>query len=408
MTRLTKEFDFTGADGSRLAGRLDLPGQEPLATVLFAHCFTCSKDYQASARIARALAESGFAVLRFDFTGLGGSGGDFANTSFASNVADLVAATEAMAARLQAPRLLVGHSLGGAAVIRAAARLPGVDAVVTIGAPHGPANLRRLFVGREEEIRERGVARIDIGGRSFPISSGFLDDIDRHPLEEALATLNRPLLVMHDPGDEVVPVEQADMIMAAASHPKSFIALDGAGHLLTRREDAHFAAGIIAAWARHALRLEPVVRRVDSAREEAGLVTVTETGEGKFANMVEAGHHRFAADEPEAVGGTDTGPGPYQFLLASLGACTSMTIRMYADRKNWPVERVSVALSHEKVAGPAGARIDRIERAITLDGQLDEEQRARLLEIADKCPVHRTLHGEPQIVTRLEDPDRAP
>lgn len=400
MTGLTEGFDFTGADGSRLAGRLELPAGKPLAAALFAHCFTCSKDYHASTKISRALAESGFAVLRFDFTGLGGSGGDFANTSFSSNVADLVAAARALADRVEAPNLLVGHSLGGAAVIRAAAEIPSIGAVATINAPFGPEHLRRLFEGQEAKIEQEGRGHIRIGGRTFPITRRFLEDIGRHPMEEALAGLGRPLLVLHDPSDATVPVENAERILAAARHPKSFVALDGAGHLVSRPDDARYAAGLIAAWARRALRLEPAMTRTESSREEAGLVVVTETGEGKFANLVQAGHHLLPADEPAAVGGDDTGPGPYQYLLAALGACTSMTLRMYADAKGWPVERISVALRHEKVQ-IATTRIDRMERDITITGQLDPEQRARLLEIADKCPVHKSLHSDPQIITRL-------
>jgi len=412
MIRLSRAFDFVGADGHRLAGRLDLPAGPPLATALFAHCFTCSKDYHASARISRGLAEHGFAVLRFDFTGLGNSDGDFANTDFSSNVADLVAAARALGAELAPPKLLLGHSLGGAAVLKAAAALDSVAAVVAIAAPASPAHLRHLIAGREEELARDGKVQVTMGAHSFPITADFLKDIEGQRMEEAIAGLGRPLLLLHDPADTVVSIGNAERILASARHPKSLVTLDGAGHLLARREDAQYATDIIARWARRTLKLEPAAARTLSAREEAGDVTVTETGEGRFANLVEAGPHLFPADEPVAVGGNDSGPGPYQLLLAALGTCTSMTVRMYAEHKGLPVERISVRLRHEKVPAPpgvttenAGNRLDRIDRELTVDGPLTADQRDRLLEIADRCPVHRTLMSRPEIRTRLAGAD---
>ncbi|ACI98568.1 bifunctional alpha/beta hydrolase/OsmC family protein [Rhodospirillum centenum] len=399
----TRQFDFMGGSGHRLSGRLDLPAGETRAAALFAHCFTCSKDHHASIRISRALAERGFAVLRFDFTGLGNSAGDFANTDFSSNVGDLVAAARALADAVAPPRLLLGHSLGGAAVIRAASELPEVGAVVTVNAPFGPAHLRRLVAGREAEIAAEGRARIEIGGRSFPITADFLEDIGDQPMAATLATLGRPLLVFHDPDDPVVPVENADRILAAARQPKSFIALDGAGHLVADREDAAHVAEIAAAWATRALRLAPADTAA-SPRNEVGRASVREAGDSRLGVLVTAGGRVFRADEPPPVGG-GSGPDPYQLLLAALGACTAMTLRLYAERKDWPLAGIAVDLAHGKTDGGDGRRIDRFERRLILDGPLDAAQKQRLLEIAERCPVHRTLESAPVIRTVLGGTD---
>lgn len=409
MTRLSRAFDFKGSQGHVLAGRLDLPATEPVATALFAHCFTCNKDYHASARISRGLAERGFAVLRFDFTGLGNSAGDFANTNFSSNVADLVAAATALGAAIAPPRLLIGHSLGGAAVLRAAADLPEVGAVATIAAPFDPGHIRWLVEGREAELEETGRVQVTIAGRSFPITRQFVEDIQTHRMEGTLAGLDRPLLVMHDPGDSTVGIENADLILAAAKHPKSFVAIPGAGHMAGRREDAQYIAETVSAWAMRSLGLQAAAKGPRPGADRS-VVTVSETGEGGYANLVDAGGHLLTADEPADVGGGDTGPNPYKLLLAALGSCTSMTMRMYAGRKGWPVGRLSVALTHAKVDAPpgvvtenAGNKVDRITRRITIEGVEDADIRARLLEIADKCPVHRTLMSTPEIVTTLEE-----
>jgi uncharacterized OsmC-like protein/pimeloyl-ACP methyl ester carboxylesterase len=409
MVRLTRPFDFPGADGQKLAGRLDLPATKPLATALFAHCFTCAKDYRAAARIARVLAERGIAVLRFDFTGLGNSGGDFANSNFSTNIRDLMAAAAALGAEIAPPRLLIGHSLGGAAVIKAAAQIPSIGAVATIAAPFDPGHIRWLVEGREAELAATGRALISIAGRPFPITQQFLDDIAAHGMEETLAGLGAPLLVFHDPADTVVPVANAELIMAAAVYPKSFIALPGAGHMVGRQEDAEFVADAIAV---HAVRSLGLSQKAEKAARIAGVeqVTVQETGEGNYSNMINADGHLLPADEPVEMGGRDTGPAPYDLLTSALGACTAMTVRMVADRKGWPLQRVAVSLSHEKVDAPAGVttqnagnKQDRFVRRITLDGPLSPDQRQKLLEIADKCPVHRSLHSTPVVETSLVD-----
>ncbi|SMF04847.1 putative redox protein [Tistlia consotensis] len=426
MAIRSEKFTFPGEGGLELAARLDLPEGAPRATALFAHCFTCTKDIFAAARIAERLAERGIAVLRFDFTGLGHSQGEFANSSFSSNVADLLHAADHLKRRGLAPDLLVGHSLGGAAVLAAAGDIPEVKAVATIAAPAEPSHVEHHFTGSRAAIERDGEAEVLLAGRPFRIKKQFLDDIAEHRLAERIAGLKRPLLIFHAPRDETVGIDNATRIFLAAKHPKSFVSLDDADHLLTRRRDAEFVAEVLAAWAGR--YLPATIRQpepVDSVAgqpvgEPAGAVTaggetpaegtvvVTESGSGRLGQTIRAGRHRLAADEPVAVGGEDGGPSPYDLLLAALGACTSMTLRLYAERKGWPLERTSVTLTHDKIHAEDCADcetrsglLDRIGRRLELTGELDEAQRAKLLEIADKCPVHRTLTSEIRIETEL-------
>jgi len=376
----------------------------PRAYALFAHCFTCSKDNFAARRISAALAGHGIATLRFDFTGLGHSEGDFANTDFSSNVGDLVAAADFLRDTRKAPAILVGHSLGGTAVLKAAGGIPEAVAVATIGAPSTPAHLNRLLAPAKPEIEARGEAAVEIAGRTFRITRGFLDDISDQAMDAAIGGLRRALLVMHSPLDVVVGIDSASEIFRAAKHPKSFVSLDDADHLLTRRADAAYVADVLAAWAGRY-----VPKRTEGERAtEDGAVTVRENGAGRFGQDVAMGPHLLSADEPESAGGRGAGPTPYQLLSAALGACTSMTMRMYADRKNWPLERASVTVRHDKIHAEDCADcetregwVDQFEREITLEGKLDDEQRRRILEIADKCPVHRTLHSEVRVRTTL-------
>ncbi len=403
MAVKTEKLTFTGAGGEALAARLDLPAGAPAAYALFAHCFTCSKDIFAAQRIAAGLAERDIAVLRFDFTGLGHSEGEFANTNFSSNVADLVKAADHLRATRAAPKLLVGHSLGGAAMLAAAARVPEAVAVATIGAPADPGHVAHLFRDAAPEIEAKGEAVVELAGRSFRIKKQFLDDISGHNLDAAIGGLGKALLVFHAPRDATVGIENAGHIFGAAKHPKSFVSLDGADHLLSRKADAVYVARVLAAWAGRYLGVEDARPALAAA---PGAVVVRETGAGRFAQEIAAGPHALRADEPVEYGGDDSGPGPYDLLLAALGACTSMTVRMYAERKGWPLERVSVTLSHDKIHAEDCAecetregRVDRIVRRLALAGDLDGAQRARLFEIADKCPVHRTLASEVSIVT---------
>jgi uncharacterized OsmC-like protein/alpha-beta hydrolase superfamily lysophospholipase len=404
MAPSTKSISFPGASGAALAARLDGPLAPPLAYVLFAHCFTCSKDTRAAAYISEALSESGLAVLRFDFTGLGGSEGEFANTNFSSNVADLLAAADYLRREHRAPAILVGHSLGGAAMLAAAAKIAEARAVITIGAPFDPSHVLALLRDSRETIERDGEAQIDIGGRPFRVKKQFLEDIAGQKLADTVGHLGKALLVMHSPRDTIVNIENASKIFLAAKHPKSFVSLDTADHLLTRRPDARYAAHVLAAWAERYLGVEP--EKIPEAPE--GKVLVRETREGKFTNQVIVGRHVFRADEPVAAGGNDTGPSPYDLLCAALGACTAMTMRAYADLKKLPLARASVELRHDKIYAADCAdcetregKIDRIERIIRLEGNLDAAQRAKLLEISEKCPVHRTLHSEISILTQL-------
>lgn len=407
-----ERIEFPGSAGHLLAARLDRPSGPVRAFALFAHCFTCSKDLAAASRIARALARRGIAVLRFDFTGLGHSEGEFANTNFSSNVGDLVAAADYLRAEHRAPELLIGHSLGGSAVLVAAARIPEAVAVATIGAPADPGHVARLFAAHADEIAEHGEAEVELAGRRFRIRRQLLDDLAAQRLEPAVAHLRKALLVLHAPLDEVVGIENASRIFQAATHPKSFVSLDSADHLLRRPADAAYAADVLAAWASRYLPDDAAPSAARDIAPEAGDgEVVVETGDGRFGQQIRAGRHDFLADEPRAAGGDDTGPSPYALLLASLGACTAMTLRLYAARKEWPLEQVQVRLRHEKIHArdcesceTQEGRIDRIDREIALTGALDDAQRAQLLAIADRCPVHRTLHGEVSVVTRLLAP----
>jgi putative redox protein len=408
-TMPTERFQFTGEGGHQLAASLDLPEREPLAYALFAHCFTCGKDVLAARRIAAALAAKGIAVLRFDFTGLGSSEGDFANSTFSSNVADLVRAADHMRETRKAPAILIGHSLGGAAILAAAEKIPDAKAVVTIAAPSDPAHVTGLFRDRIDDIRTHGQVEVSLAGRPFRIKREFLDDIAEHGLMAHVTNLHKALLVMHSPTDDTVGIDNATRIFVAAKHPKSFVTLAGADHLLSGKRDAAYVADVIATWATR--YLDPIVPGPSADLAEAPRnVVVRETRAGKFQQTVSVGPHRLLADEPVAAGGDDTGPGPYDFILAGLGACTSMTMRMYAERKSLPLERVTVTLTHSKIHAEDCAEcetstgmLDQIDRVIGMEGNLDAEQRQKLMEIADKCPVHRTLTSEIHIVTRPAD-----
>jgi len=403
-----ERFDFPNAQGQKLAALLDRPVGEPRAYALFAHCFTCGKDVRAAKRVAEGLTALGIAVLRFDFTGLGSSEGEFANTTFSSNVGDLVAAANELRSRAQAPAILIGHSLGGTAVLAAAAEVAEARAVVTIAAPCDPTHVTGLFKDRLEEIAAKGEIQATLAGRQFRISRAFVDDLAEQKLMQRIADLRKTLLIFHSPTDEIVAIDNASRIFAAAKHPKSFVSLAGADHLLSRRSDAAYVANVIHAWAERYLE-EP--QPVSEGAGGAKTVVVRETGGGRFQQEVTVGTHRFLADEPLEVGALDSGPGPYDLLLAGLGACTAMTLRLYAERKALPLERVTVRLNHSRIHAAdcedcetKEGMLDRIDRAITLRGALDAEQRRRLLEIADKCPVHRTLTSEIDIRT-VEQPE---
>jgi putative redox protein len=399
MTSTTLRFPAT--QGHQLVARLEMPAAAPRAFALFAHCFTCSKDSKGAAFVSQALAARGIAVLRFDLTGLGQSGGDFADSNFSSNVDDIVCAARFLTQEYSAPQLLVGHSLGGAAVLAAAEQLPDARAVATIGSPYDPRHVEHL-IQNKEELLTRGEATVDIGGRPFHVRRQLIEDLERHDPSKTIGALRKALLILHSPQDAIVPIDNAAKVFVAAKHPKSFVSLDRADHLLTRQEDAAYAAEVIAAWASRYLE--------ESESQVVEGVRVLEAGQGKFAQDVYMGRHRLRADEPVAVGGADAGPSPYDLLLAALGTCTAMTVRMYADLKKLPLARVSVDLKHDKVHAQdcedcetREGKIDRIDRVVTLEGELDETQRAKLLEIANKCPVHRTLHSEVWIPTTLAE-----
>lgn len=408
MTIQTERIDFTNSEGHRLSARLERPHGEIRAYALFAHCFTCSKDLKPIRRISRRLAEEGIAVLRFDFTGLGESEGDFTRTGFSSNIADLVSAADFLRERYEAPRLLIGHSLGGTAVLAAAPLIKEVCAVATIAAPSDTEHLHDILVRKAPELKEQETAEVVLEGRKVTIHRDLLADLSEQNIHEKLDGFRIPLIVFHSPVDQVVGVDHARRIFDYAHHPKSFVSLDEADHLLLKNdEDSFFIAASIAAWFERCLGQERK-RSAADPQVEPGTVIVESAPSG-LVQKVTAGRHRLVADEPESAGGDDRGPTPYDFLLTSLGACTAMTLRMYADRKEWPLEKVTVRLSHEKIHAEdceecetAEGKVDRIERRITVEGDLTKEQRERLLEIADRCPVSRTLKSEINIRTRIE------
>jgi putative redox protein len=398
----SKRITFTNQQGNELAARLDLPDNtHPHSYAIFAHCFTCNKDLKAVANVARALNNSGIAVLRFDFTGLGQSGGEFSQTTFSSNVQDLHDAASWMRENHKAPELLIGHSLGGAAVIFAAAEINSVQAVAVIGAPSSPEHVVQHFSKGLDQIEQDGIAEVNIGGRPFNISKQLVDDLRSSDMKDVLQKLDKSLLVMHSPQDRIVSIQNAEEIYKAARHPKSYISLDGADHLLSDKRDSNYVGKVIAGWAERYLEIPE--REMPETHHQ---VAVSLGNKGYTAEVV-AGKHLLLADEPEEAGGNDFGPSPYEFVSAGLGACTAMTLRMYADRKKWDLQKVVVHLNHEKdypddlSQGENNKKISHITRVIELHGELEVDQRQRLLEIANKCPVHKTLSETPVIKTML-------
>lgn len=401
----SQSVEFSNADGAPLSGVLETLDGGASAWAIFAHCFTCSKKSLAASRVARGLAEQGIGVLRFDFTGLGESGGDFSTSGFSSDVADLVAAADWMASTGRAVSLMIGHSLGGAATVVAAKALKDVKAVVTIGAPSDAGHIVEQFKESVPEIEADGRAQVNLGGRPFTLSRTFLEEVRKTTVIDAVKDLRKPFLILHAPGDDVVGIDNATDLFVAAKHPKSFVSLDRADHLLSGKNDAAFAIDVISGWS---AQYTGIVGKAQEAEPQANKVIVRETGaNGPYQNEVLIGGRKFFADEPASYGGADTGPDPYAWVIAGLGACTSITMRMYANRKKWPVEQVTIRLEHDKRhaddcvdCGP-GDRIDVFTRYIEIEGDLDEEQRARMLEIADRCPVHRTLESGAKVETHL-------
>jgi len=404
----SKAFRFSGSSGVQLAAILDLPEDErPLAYAVFAHCFTCSKNLKVAVHISRALCTEKIAVLRFDFAGLGDSEGEFAASNFSSNVGDLVAAAGYLETHFSAPQVLIGHSLGGAAVLAAAGKIASVRAVVTLAAPFDPAHVNRQLGTARETILEQGEAEVELAGRPFTLRRQLLEDLAAQQPAETIGQLKKPLLIMHAPTDQVVDIDNAAKIYRAAKHPKSFISLDGADHLLSRPDDSRYAGQLIAAWSRRYIET-PRVPGIETELIDKR-VTARTGAEGFFTELFANGH-ALVADEPLADGGTDRGPTPYDYLLVALGACTGMTVQMYARHKQWPLETALVRLTHRKIHAAdcaaceeADGKIDRFERELELKGPLTLEQRQRLLEIAEKCPVHKTLNSEVDILTRLRD-----
>ena len=405
MTIKLQRLEFSGASGAKLAARLDVPDGPLRGYALFAHCFSCSKDLNAVRRISSGLAQRGFAVLRFDFTGLGSSEGDFASSNFSTNVGDILSAVGFLREHYEAPALLIGHSFGGAAVLAVAGQVPEARAVVTIAAPADARHVLKNFGSSLAEIEAKGEADVDLLGRKFPIRKQFLDDVGKQSITSATANMRKPLLILHSPLDEIVGIENASEIFLAAKHPKSFVSLDRADHLLTKPEDATYAAEVISGWVSHYIDM-----RKGTEDTEVANVRISETGEGKYQNLVQTGVHRMFADEPVSVGGLDTGPSPYDYLAIALGACTSMTLRIYAEFKKIPLGHISVDVSHDKIHAAdcevctdeeraSKRKIDLFRRVIHVEGELSDEIREKVLEIADRCPVHLTLESSSKVQT---------
>ena len=395
---------FSNKEGQQLVGRIELPAdQHPHNMAIFAHCFTCTKNLAAVRNISKGLTSNGFGVLRFDFTGLGESEGDFADTNFSGNVEDLVAAATFLESEFKAPSLLVGHSLGGAAVIFAAAKIASVQAVATIGAPADPVHVKHLLKSSIEEIKAEGKAVVNLSGRDFTIKKQFLDDLEANTLPETVKNLRKSLLIMHSPQDRTVDIKNAEQIYVNARHPKSFVSLDGADHLLSDKSDSIYAGKIISGWANRYLHV-PERDTLKTAHQ----VVASLYGDDGFTTQLKIGNHYLVGDEPTSFGGNDFGPSPYEFVSAGLSACTVMTLQMYAKRKKWDLQNVEVHTSYGKVHAEdceacesPSSKIDTFERDILLSGDLDQKQKDRLLEIADRCPVHRTLESKAQIKTKL-------
>ncbi|CAM3478157.1 bifunctional alpha/beta hydrolase/OsmC family protein [Zobellia roscoffensis] len=401
-----QKITFKNKSGQELVGRLELPAnRHPHNFAIFAHCFTCNKNLTAVRNISKALTSNGFGVLRFDFTGLGESEGDFADTNFSGNIEDLVAAAHYLEENYKAPTLLVGHSLGGAAVIFAAEKIDSIKSLATIGAPSNPVHIEHLLQSGIPEIEETGKAIVNLSGRDFTIKKQFLDDLQHKPLAQILGKLRKPILILHSPQDNTVEIKNAEEIYVAAHHPKSFVSLDDADHLLSDKKDSFYAGEIISGWAKRYLALDTEQQETPKTKHQ--VVASLDDSEG-FTTQMKVGNHFLTADEPKDVGGNDFGPSPYEFVSAGLSACTAMTVQMYAKRKGWKIDNIEVHTSYSRSHAvdcadceSDAAKIDTFERDIRLTADLDEKQKKRILQIADKCPVHKTLHNETQVITKL-------
>jgi putative redox protein len=403
----SQKVNFKNKNKENLTGRLDLPVDKQVHTyAIFAHCFTCNKNLKAIKNISDGLTSSGFGVLRFDFTGLGQSDGEFEDTNFSHNVDDLIAASKYLKDNYNAPKLIIGHSLGGTASVFAVHQLENIKAFVTIGSPYQPEHVSKLLKNSLEEIQEKGRAEVNVGGRNFSIKKDFLEDLENNKIDEFLGDIKKPYLILHSPQDEIVGIKNAELLYINAHHPKSFVSLDGADHLMSNPEDSLYVGKVISSWASRYLEIKNDEKKLKTKHQ----VVASLSKEDDFTTAMALGSHKMNADEPEEFGGHNLGPSPYELVSAGLAACTAMTIQMYAKRKKWPVENVEVHINHNKdhckdceTVENENSKIDIFERDLFIEGNLDDSQRKKLLEIANKCPVHKTLHADVEVITNFKD-----
>lgn len=404
MIKSSQKITFENSRGEKLSARIAFPiDRKPHNFAVFANCFTSNKNFKAIRYITQSLTAEGFGVLSFDFTGLGESEGNFAGTAFSSSVDDLICAANYLKENYVAPTLIVGHSLGGAAVILAASQVDEIKAVVTSGTPSARQHVRNLLKSGIEEIEENGVAEVDIGGRPFTVKKEFIDDLVNQKLPGVVKQIRKSYLGLHSAQDTIVGIENESELYLAVRHPRSFISPDGADHLLSKEKDACCAGDLIVTWAKRYVEIP----EIEELSTQSRVVAYLDTSE-KFTTHIKADQRSLIADEPENFGANVFGPSPYQLVASGLATCTLMTLHLYAELKKWDLQEVFRHIRHEtthledwKDCENPKAQIDKFTRDLELIGDLDVEQKQKLLEVSGKCPVHQPPENVAHIETRM-------